>query len=297
MKAVQRFDPMVGVRLASFAVHWIRAEIHEFVLRNWRIVKVATTKAQRKLFFNLRRTKKRLGWLTRTEALEIAEDLRVRVEDVFEMEQRLQAHDEPFDGAGDNEDDRPSPATLLGDSRYEPAGTLEAAEWTEFVTERVLTTLETLDERSRNIVTRRWLRQPKAKLRELAAQYGISAERVRQIEAQAFAVLRAAALAGAGVGRTVEGKPRARKRREPPTQTDSAAPEQMSVGHSGQEQERPANPLARTPRALLSRPGKQRSGARQNGARQNTPPTASRKPRPRRKVISLRSQRGASLIG
>jgi RNA polymerase sigma-32 factor len=191
MKAVKGFDPSLGVRLVSYAVHWIRNEIHEFVLRNWRIVKVATTKAQRKLFFNIRGAKKRLGWLGREEAEVVAEDLGVRPEEVVEMEQRLHAKDAAFDGApGSDDDGRPAPAALLEDRRYEPGELVEEAEWTEFATNRVSTALDTLDARSRDIVTRRWLAEPKAKLRELAEEYGVSAERVRQIEAEAFAALR-----------------------------------------------------------------------------------------------------------
>ena len=192
MKAVKRFDPAIGVRLAAFAVHWIRAEIHEFVLRNWRIVRVATTKAQRKLFFNLRSAKKRLGWLSHDEVEQVAEDLGVRAEDVLEMEQRLQARDAAFDGMLDDDEDehRVAPVALLEDRRYEPAETVENEEWNAFAQARMATALEALDERSRDIVNRRWLSEPKAKLRELADEYGISAERVRQIEAEAFAVLR-----------------------------------------------------------------------------------------------------------
>ncbi len=192
MKAVKRFDASVGARFVSFAVHWIRAEIHEFVLRNWRIVKVATTKAQRKLFFNLRGVKKRLGWLSREEVHAVAEDMGVRVDDVREMEQRLQARDASFDADDDDarEDYHPAPAACIEDMRYEPAAAMERIEWREFAAERITDALEGLDERSRDIVTRRWLSEPGAKLRELAAQYGISMERVRQIEREAFTVLR-----------------------------------------------------------------------------------------------------------
>ena len=191
MKAVKRFDPLVGVRFVSFAVHWVRAEIHEFVLRNWRIVKVATTKAQRKLFFNLRGAKKRLGWMSRNEVEEVADDLGVRPEDVLEMEKRLQAHDPAFDGAGEDADEAGSaPARFLEDSRYEPAEMVEQAQLSEQASEGIASALDALDERSRDIVTRRWLREPKAKLRELAQTHGISAERVRQIESEAFATMR-----------------------------------------------------------------------------------------------------------
>ena len=191
MKAVKSFDPTVGVRLVSFAMHWIRAEIHEFVLRNWRIVKVATTKAQRKLFFNLRGAKQRLGALSRKEIAEIANDLSVRPQDVIEMERRLEARDAAFDGAIDD-DDHPAPAAFIADSAFDPAETIEAEEWSQSGAEQLRAALEGLDERSRDIVTRRWLVEPKAKLRELAEEYGVSAERVRQIEAQALRDLRGA---------------------------------------------------------------------------------------------------------
>ena len=194
MKAVKRFDPAVGARLVSFAMHWIRAEIHEFVLRNWRIVKVATTKAQRKLFFNLRGAKQRLGALSREEIDEIATDLAVRPEDVVEMERRLEAHDAAFDGlVGD--DDHAPPAAFIADSSLEPSEAVEAEQWSEAAAGELRNALARLDERSRNILRRRWLEEPKAKLRELAEEYGISAERVRQIEAQALGELKDA-LAG-----------------------------------------------------------------------------------------------------
>jgi len=189
MKAVKRFDPDVGVRLVSFAMHWIRAEIHEFVLRNWRIVKVATTKAQRKLFFNLRSAKQRPGALSRREIEDIAGDLSVRPEDVVEMERRLGAHDAAFDGLTDD-DDRAAPAAFIADPTPDPAEMVEAEQWSESAAGRLQAALATLDERTRDIVTRRWLAEPKAKLRELAEEYGISAERVRQIEAQALRQLR-----------------------------------------------------------------------------------------------------------
>ena len=191
MKAVKSFDPDVGARFVSFAMHWIRAEIHEFVLRNWRIVKVATTKAQRKLFFNLRGAKQRLGALSRDEIDAIASDLAVRPADVVEMERRLEARDEAFDGAVDD-DGQPAPAAFIADSSFDPAETVEDEEWSESATGRLHSALEALDERSRDIVTRRWLTEPKAKLRELAQEYGVSAERVRQIEVQALRELRGA---------------------------------------------------------------------------------------------------------
>ena len=189
MKAVKRFDPGVGVRLVSFAMHWIRAEIHEFVLRNWRIVKVATTKAQRKLFFNLRGAKQRPGALSRAEIDTIAGDLAVRPEDVVEMERRLEAHDAAFDGLADD-DDHVAPAAFIADPASGPAETVEAEQWSEHATDLLQEALAALDERTRDIVTRRWLTEPKAKLRELAEEYGVSAERVRQIEAQALRELR-----------------------------------------------------------------------------------------------------------
>jgi len=193
MKAAKRFDPEVGVRFVSFAVHWIRAEIHEFVLRNWRIVKVATTKSQRKLFFNLRSRKKRLGWLSRREVEEVAEDLGVRPDEVLEMERRLASRDAAFDGTEDESGEAsPSPELFIEDHRYEPGALVEEAEWSAYASGHMAAALEDIDERSRDIITRRWLQEPKAKLRELADDYGISAERVRQIEAGALASLREA---------------------------------------------------------------------------------------------------------
>ena len=189
MKAVKRFDPGVGVRLVSFAMHWIRAEIHEFVLRNWRIVKVATTKAQRKLFFNLRGAKQRSGALSRAEIDVIADDLAVRPEDVVEMERRLEARDAAFDGVVDD-DDHVAPAAFIADPASDPSETVEAEQWSEVATGRLETALTGLDDRTRDIVTRRWLAEPKAKLRELAEEYGVSAERVRQIEARALRELK-----------------------------------------------------------------------------------------------------------
>ena len=188
MKAVKRFDPAVGVRLVSFATHWIRAEIHEFVLRNWRIVKVATTKAQRKLFFNLRGAKRHLGALSREEIAEIASDLAVRTEDVVEMERRLEARDTAFDGLVD--DDHPAPAAFIADPSLDPSESIAQAQWDESAIGLLHSALEDLDERAWDIVKRRWLAEPKAKLRELAEEYGVSAERVRQIEAQALLELK-----------------------------------------------------------------------------------------------------------
>jgi len=187
MKAVKRFDPTVGVRLVSFAVHWIRAEIHEYVLRNWRLVKVATTKSQRKLFFNLRKMKKNLAWLTEAETAAVAKDLGVDVSDVREMEQRLSARDMSFDPAPESDDeDSYSPAMYLPASNADPAIEVENEEWEEDSADRLTIALEKLDERSRNILKRRWMTDDKATLHELADEYGISAERVRQVESNAI---------------------------------------------------------------------------------------------------------------
>jgi RNA polymerase sigma-32 factor len=187
MKAVKRFDPGVGVRLVSFAVHWIRAEIHEYVLRNWRLVKVATTKSQRKLFFNLRRMKKNLAWLSDEETKAVAKDLGVEVRDVREMEQRLSARDMSFDPAPESDDEESySPAMYLPASNADPAIEVERAEWEEDSSDRLSHALEKLDERSRNILKRRWMTDDKATLHELADEYGISAERVRQVETNAI---------------------------------------------------------------------------------------------------------------
>ena len=188
MKAVKRFDPAVGVRLVSFAVHWIRAEIHEYVLRNWRLVKVATTKSQRKLFFNLRRMKKNLAWLSEAETQAVARDLGVEASDVREMEQRLSARDMSFDPIPDNDEDEAnySPAMYLPASNADPALAVEREEWDEDSSERLSIALEKLDERSRSILKRRWMTDDKATLHELADEYGISAERVRQVETNAI---------------------------------------------------------------------------------------------------------------
>ncbi len=187
MKAVKRFDPTVGVRLVSFAVHWIRAEIHEYVLRNWRLVKVATTKSQRKLFFNLRRMKKNLAWLTEEETRAVARDLGVEVSDVREMEQRLAARDMSFDPTPDaDEEESYSPAMYLPASNADPAIEVEREEWEDDSSARLSVALEKLDERSRNILKRRWMTDQKATLHELADEYGISAERVRQVETNAI---------------------------------------------------------------------------------------------------------------
>ena len=192
MKAVRRFDPDMGVRLVSFAVHWVKAEIHEYILRNWRIVKVATTKAQRKLFFNLRSSKKRLGWFSKQEVEEVAEDLGVKPETVLEMEARLANYDLAFDGTGVEDDEGPSmaPAAYLPDLRNEPAAQIEQADSAAFEREGLYTALESLDERSRDILQRRWLAESKETLHELADEYGVSADRIRQIEAAALKKLR-----------------------------------------------------------------------------------------------------------
>jgi RNA polymerase sigma-32 factor len=194
MKAVKRFDPSVGVRLVSFAVHWIRAEIHEYVLRNWRLVKVATTKAQRKLFFNLRKAKKNLAWLSADETQAVAKELGVTPAEVTEMEQRLAARDVAFDPVpdADDEDGSYSPASYLPAPDSDPAVAVEREEWDEASTQRLGHALESLDARSKEIVRRRWLADDKATLHELAAEYNVSAERIRQIEANALKKLRTA---------------------------------------------------------------------------------------------------------
>ena len=192
MKAVKRFDPNVGVRLVSFAVHWVRAEIHEFILRNWRIVKVATTKAQRKLFFNLRSSRKRLGWMSRAEVEDIAADLGVEPRVVMEMEQRLSAHDASYDPLveHDSDNDRPAPAGYLQDLRFDPAARVENDDWEAHSEARLADALKALDDRSRSIIARRWLAERKVTLQELADEYGVSAERIRQLEKNALAKLR-----------------------------------------------------------------------------------------------------------
>jgi RNA polymerase sigma-32 factor len=189
MKAVKRFDPTMGVRLVSFAVHWIRAEIHEFILKNWRIVKVATTKAQRKLFFNLRSSKKRLGWFSDQEVHTVAETLGVSKRDVLEMESRLSGRDIGFDGSPDNDDDETvfmTPSSYLEDSRFEPSAQTEKSQWTEQSNKRLYHALQGLDERSQDIISARWLGDQKKTLQELADNYGVSAERIRQLEKNAL---------------------------------------------------------------------------------------------------------------
>ena len=193
MKAVKRFDPDQGVRLVSFAVHWVRAEMHEFILRNWRIVKVATTKAQRKLFFNLRKSKKRLGWMNDAEVTAVAKDLNVSKREVLEMESRLSGRDIGFDAPDDTDDDAPpSPvAYLASDAGDDPALAYERDSHEEDQLEMLREAMAGLDARSRDILKRRFLGEPKATLQELADEYGVSAERVRQIEANALKKMRA----------------------------------------------------------------------------------------------------------
>jgi RNA polymerase sigma-32 factor len=191
MKAVKRFDPRLNVRLVSFAVHWIRAEIHEYVLRNWRLVKIATTKAQRKLFFNLRRLKKNLSWLSAEETLAVARDLGVSPSEVTEMEKRLAARDLSFDPAPEADDEELfSPAAYLPAPDADPAEQVEDAESADDSSERLRGALSRLDARSRDIVQRRWMSEDKATLHELADKYGVSAERIRQIESSALGKLR-----------------------------------------------------------------------------------------------------------
>ena len=191
MKAVKRFDPDQGVRLVSFAVHWVRAEMHEFILRNWRIVKVATTKAQRKLFFNLRKSKKRLGWMNDAEVTAVAKDLNVSKREVLEMESRLSGRDIGFDAPDDNDDAPPSPVAYLRDGSDDPAMAYERESHEDDQLELLRDGLSELDQRSRDILKRRFLGEPKATLQELADEYGVSAERIRQIEANALKKMRA----------------------------------------------------------------------------------------------------------
>ena len=192
MKAVKRFDPDVGVRLVSFAVHWIKAEIHEYILKNWRIVKVATTKAQRKLFFKLRSQKKRLGWFKSEEIDHVAETLGVTRENVIEMENRLNNYDVAFDLSADDDEDSAylTPAYSLASNTPSPELLLEAQDTEQNNMQMLGEALEDLDDRSRAIVTRRWLNEPKATLHELAGEYGVSAERIRQIESNAFKTIK-----------------------------------------------------------------------------------------------------------
>ncbi|MFN4321870.1 RNA polymerase sigma factor RpoH [Aeromonas media] len=197
MKAVKRFDPSVGVRLVSFAVHWIKAEIHEYVLRNWRMVKVATTKAQRKLFFNLRKSKKRLGWLNHEEVQAVAADLGVSAADVTEMEARMSNYDQAFDLVGDDEDEGGfAPVHYLEDKSSDLAATIENDNWDSHAARRLSAAMATLDERSQHIIRARWLdEESKTTLQELADNYGVSAERVRQLEKNALKKLKDAMVA------------------------------------------------------------------------------------------------------
>ena len=204
MKAVKRFDPDVGVRLVSFAVHWIKAEIHEYILRNWRIVKVATTKAQRKLFFNLRSHKKALGWMGSDEVRELAAELDVDEKDVTTMEQRLGAHDVGFDPTVNDDDDTFSPAAYLEDRRFEPAAAYESTQTEQLRHDKLRAALGELDERSRDILASRWLGESKATLHELAARYEVSAERIRQLEKAAMKKLREALPELAELGATAD---------------------------------------------------------------------------------------------
>ena len=190
MKAVKRFDPDVGVRLVSFAVHWIRAEIHEYILRNWRMVKVATTKAQRKLFFNLRKFKKNLSWLSQDETEAVARDLGVAPAEVTEMEKRMYGHDLAYDAPTQDDDDTYSPSAYLPSPDADPADLVANSEIADSAGERLAAALRTLDDRSRDIMQRRWLAEPKVTLQDLANEYQVSAERIRQIEANAIKKLR-----------------------------------------------------------------------------------------------------------
>ncbi len=197
MKAVKRFDPEMNVRLISFAVHWIRAEIHEFILRNWKIVKIATTKAQRKLFFNLRSGKQRMGWLNHEEAQAMATDLGVSTAEVLEMEKRMSANDVAFDLSPDQDDEDSSsfsPSQYLAAESADPADVLEAEEWDTYTRERFQTALDSLDVRSKDILASRWLVENKATLHDLADKYKVSAERIRQLENAAVTKLRLAVL-------------------------------------------------------------------------------------------------------
>lgn len=194
MKAVKRFNPEKGVRLVSFAVHWIKAEMHEFILRNWRIVKVATTKAQRKLFFNLRSSKKSLAWLTNDEVHAVAEDLGVEPKVVREMEGRLSAHDASFDMSNDEDDDATyqAPVNFLEDKSLDPVLQLEAEDWAEDSNKRLTAAMLQLDDRSKDILNQRWLSEHKATLHDLAEKYDVSAERIRQLEKNAMKKIKVA---------------------------------------------------------------------------------------------------------
>ena len=193
MKAVKRFDPSVGVRLVSFAVHWIKAEIHEFVLKNWRIVKVATTKAQRKLFFNLRKAKKRLGWFSHEEVQTVANELGVSTKEVLQMEARMSSQDQAFDlSADDDENGSFAPVQYLEDKSEDVESTVINDDWDANATKRLYSAMKTLDERSQDIIETHWLADDKTTLQDLADKYQVSAERVRQIEKNAMKKLQAA---------------------------------------------------------------------------------------------------------
>ncbi|AYA63044.1 RNA polymerase sigma factor RpoH [Alteromonas sp. RKMC-009] len=193
MKAVKRFDPGVGVRLVSFAVHWIKAEIHEFVLKNWRIVKVATTKAQRKLFFNLRKAKKRLGWFTHEEVQTVADELGVSTKEVLQMEARMSSQDQAFDlSADDDESGNFAPVQFLEDKSADVEMDVINNDWDSNASKRLYSAIKTLDERSQDIIETRWLADNKITLQDLADKYQVSAERVRQIEKNAMKKLQAA---------------------------------------------------------------------------------------------------------
>lgn len=196
MKAVKRFNPEVGVRLVSFAVHWIKAEIHEYILRNWRIVKIATTKAQRKLFFNLRKSKKTLNWLSHKETEAVAKDLGVDVADVQQMEGRMSSSDAAFDGyASDDDDVDFAPSHYLEDSAADPAELVENTDWSTSREGQLNQALMGLDDRSRDIIASRWLSDSKATLHDLADRYGVSAERIRQLESNAMKKVKSKILA------------------------------------------------------------------------------------------------------
>ena len=192
MKAVRRFNPEKGVRVVSFAVHWIKAEIHEFILRNWRIVKIATTKSQRKLFFNLRSAKKELQWLSADEAKAVAEDLGVEVKDVMEMEMRLTSRDATFDAPADDDEDSVaySPSLYLESKGSDPAELIENNDFEDDNNSRLAEAVKSLDDRSQSILQRRWLDDKKATLHQLADEYGVSAERIRQLEKNAMKKVR-----------------------------------------------------------------------------------------------------------
>ena len=193
MKAVKRFDPSVGVRLVSFAVHWIKAEIHEFVLKNWRIVKVATTKAQRKLFFNLRKAKKRLGWFSHEEVQTVANELGVSTKEVLQMEARMSSQDQAFDlSADDDENGSFAPVQYLEDKSEDVESSVINDDWDANATKRLYSAMKTLDDRSQDIIETRWLADDKTTLQDLADKYQVSAERVRQIEKNAMKKLQAA---------------------------------------------------------------------------------------------------------